>query len=149
MTSIITFVLLVAGGVALVIQNSLMAKISHSASSVLIALVINSGVGLILLLSLLAGKSGSSGFSELLQTLRPWVLLPGILGSFFVFAGITGYQNLGASRTIAVLVASQLVAGLGYDIYLSGADNLSKNAPALLGALLLIAGAFLVASRRF
>lgn len=149
MDSVLTFVMLIAGGVALVIQNTLMAKISYSASTVLIALVLNSAVGLTLLISLLAGKTGVTGFYELIQSFRGWMLLPGILGSFFVFTGITGYQNIGASRTIAILVASQLVAGLGYDIYRSGTENLIKNAPAIIGAVLLVAGAFLVASRKF
>jgi Uncharacterized protein conserved in bacteria len=146
---LVTILLLVAAGVALVIQNSLMAKITHSASTVLIALVLNSAVGLILLISLLAIKSGLLGFHELLQSFRGWALVPGILGAFFVFAGITGYQNLGASRTIAILVASQLVAGLGYDIYRSGGEGALKNMPALMGAVLLVVGAFLVASRKF
>lgn len=149
MTSVLTFLMLIAGGIALVIQNTLMTRITHSASTVLIALVLNSAVGLVLLISLLAGKTGASGFHELLQSFKGWMLLPGILGSFFVFTGITGYQNIGASRTIAILVASQLVAGLGYDIYRSGTESLLKNLPAIIGAVFLVAGAFLVASRKF
>jgi hypothetical protein len=41
---------------------------------------------------------------------------PGLLGSFFVFASISGYQNVGAATTIAVLVASQLIGGLVMDV---------------------------------
>ncbi|MGE9550712.1 DMT family transporter [Erwinia amylovora] len=149
MTSVLTFVMLIVGGVALVIQNTLMARITHSASTILIALVLNSAVGLVLLITLLAGKTGTSGFYELFQSFKGWMLLPGILGSFFVFTGITGYQNIGASRTIAILVASQLVAGLGYDMYRSGTESVLKNMPAIIGAVLLVAGTFLVASRRF
>lgn len=149
MTPALTFLMLIAGGIALVIQNMLMTKITHSASTVLIALVLNSAVGLVLLISLLVGRTGASGFYELLQSFKGWMLLPGILGSFFVFTGITGYQNIGASRTIAILVASQLVAGLGYDIYRSGTESLLKNTPAIIGAVLLVAGAFLVAPRKF
>jgi len=126
MASALTFLMLIARGIALVIQNMLMTRITYSASTVLIALVLNSAVGLVLLISLLAGKTGTSGFYELLQSFKSWMLLPGILGSFFVFTVITGYQNICASRTIAVLVASQLVAGLGYDIYHSGTEGLLK-----------------------
>jgi transporter family-2 protein len=39
-----------------------------------------------------------------------------LLGSFFVFASISGYQNVGAATTIAVLVASQLIGGLVMDV---------------------------------
>lgn len=148
MTSALTFLMLIAGGIALVIQNTLMTRIIHSASTVLIALVLNSAVGLVLLISLLAGKTGTSGFYELSHSFKGWMFLPGILGSFYVFTGITGYQNIGASRTIAILVASQLVTGLGYDIYRSGTESLLKNVPAIIGAVLLVAGAFLVASRK-
>ncbi len=37
-------------------------------------------------------------------------------GVLFVFASISGYQNVGAATTIAVLVASQLVGGLIMDL---------------------------------
>ncbi len=45
------------------------------------------------------------------------MLLPGLLGSLFVFAGILGYQKLGAAATISILVASQLCMGLLADVY--------------------------------
>jgi len=126
-----------------------LSKITHSASTIFIALALNSAIGLILLISLLVGKSGLSGLTELLQLLRGWALLPGILGAFSVFASITGYQNPGASRTIAILVASQLIVGLGYDIHRSGTEGVLNNLSSLVGAALLVAGAFLVAARKF
>lgn len=126
-----------------------MSKITHSASTIFIALALNSAIGLILLISLLVGKSGLSGLTEQLQSLRGWALLPGILGAFSVFASITGYQNPGASRTIAILVASQLIVGLGYDIHRSGTEGVLNNLSSLVGAALLVAGAFLVAARKF
>ncbi len=70
MASALTFLMLIAGGIALVIQNTLMTRITYSASTVLIALVLNSAVGLVLLISLLAGKTGTSGFYELLQSFK-------------------------------------------------------------------------------
>lgn len=51
MASALTFLMLIAGGIALVIQNTLMTRITYSASTVLIALVLNSAVGLVLLTS--------------------------------------------------------------------------------------------------
>jgi len=126
-----------------------LSKITHSASTIFIALALNSAIGLILLISLLVGKSGLSGLTEQLQLLRGWALLPGILGAFSVFASITGYQNPGASRTIAILVASQLIVGLGYDIHRSGTEGVLNNLSSLVGAALLVAGAFLVAARKF
>ena len=145
----IMLLLLVAAGVSLVAQNLLMVRISESASTILIALVINSSVGLLLLMALLFAKNGASALAEVTGNFRLWMLLPGLLGSFFVFSGIFGYQKLGAATTISVLVASQLVAGLAVDIYKAGPAALRDNLPALLGAVLLVAGAFLVARRSF
>lgn len=145
----IMLLLLVAAGVSLVVQNLLMVRISESASTILIALVINSSVGLLLLMALLFAKNGASALAEVTGNFRIWMLLPGLLGSFFVFSGIFGYQKLGAATTISVLVASQLVAGLAVDIYKAGPAALRDNLPALLGAVLLVAGACLVARRSF
>src|SRR5438128_9864777 len=95
-----TILLHVAAGISLVVQNLLMIRITAVASTVLIALVINSGVGLVFLLLHLLGRNGLDGLVEAVGTIRIWSLLPGLLGSFFVFAGIHGYQRLGAAPTI-------------------------------------------------
>lgn len=142
-----TVVLLVSAGLCLVLQNLLMVRITLSASTVLVALVINSAVGLTVLLGLLLLRNGAGGVAEAVSALRPWAFLPGLLGSFFVFAGILGYQRLGAAPTIAVLVASQLVAGLAADQLKPGAPALSAQGLPVLGAILLVAGAVLIARR--
>ncbi|WP_254558782.1 DMT family transporter, partial [Salmonella enterica] len=61
-------------------------------------------------------KHGAAGFGALVASVRWWTLIPGPLGSFFVFASISGYQNDGAATTIEVLVASQLIGGLALHI---------------------------------
>lgn len=146
MTAGITLSLLVAAGAALVVQNLLMAKIT-SASTVLVALLMNSAVGLILLSALLLRKAGMSGLSEIAGMFRLWFVIPGVLGTFFVYASITGYQTVGAAPTIAILVASQLVFGLAWDMSrserLAGADI----SLAAIGAVLLVSGAILIVSR--
>lgn len=142
-----TIALLVSAGICLVLQNLLMVRITLSASTVLVALVINSAVGLALLLSLLLIRNGPGGVAEAVSALRPWAFLPGLLGSFFVFAGILGYQRLGVAPTIAILVASQLVAGLAADQLKPGAQALSAQGLPVLGAILLVVGAFLIARR--
>lgn len=149
MTPALTLALLSAAGIALVFQNILMVRLTEAASSPLVALVINSSVGLVLLVSLLVGRNGVSGLGEVAGVFRPWALLPGLLGSFFVFAGITGYQRLGAAPTIATLVASQLIAGLVIDAIRTPRFELQANFTPVLGAILLAIGAFLVARRNF
>lgn len=149
MNAVWTIGLLIAAGIALVAQNLVMVRITQSVSTVLITLVINSTVGLIGLTALLLIRNGLAGFSEAAQAFKPWALLPGLLGSFFVFAGLIGYQRLGAAATIATLVASQLVAGLIADASGSSSPVLKANGPAVIGALLLIVGVFLILQRRF
>lgn len=109
--------LLIAAGMGLVVQNLLMVRITESVSTILITLVINSSVGLLLLVGLLLAKNGLGAVAEVTGAARWWMLLPGLLGSLFVFAGILGYQKLGAAATISILVASQLCMGLLADVY--------------------------------
>jgi transporter family-2 protein len=139
--------LLIAAGAALVVQNTLMVRMNETASTTLIILVTNSAVGLGALTTLLLTKSGFAGFIEIIAEFRVWSILPGLLGSFFVFASITGYQRLGAASTIAILIASQLVFGLTADMIKT--NSAPQNAPfAIAGAVLLIIGAVLVVFKR-
>ncbi len=40
-------------------------------------------------------RHGAAGFQELALNIKWWTLIPGLLGSFFVFASISGYQKRG------------------------------------------------------
>lgn len=148
MNSYLTLALLAAAGVALVVQNLLMVRITETVSTVLITLVINSSMGLGLLLAVLLLRNGISGITEAVGAFRLWTILPGLLGSFFVFAGISGYQKVGAAATISVLVASQLITGLLVDACKADASYARTSSLSFLGAVLLIAGAFLIARGR-
>lgn len=148
MAPYITIALLVAAGIALVMQNLLMVRITENASTVLITLVINVGIGLLLLLVVLLLRAGAGGLTEVIGALRPWAILPGLLGSFFVFAGIVGYQKVGPAATISVLVASQLLTGMLVDAWKADAGYERFNSLSLLGAFLLVAGALLIVRQR-
>ena len=146
MNQSLTLAFLVAAGIGLVVQNTLMVRITQSSSTILIAMLLNSLVGIVLFVSILLLKQGVAGFSELAATVRWWTL---ILGSFFVFASISGYQNVGAATTIAVLVASQLIGGLVMDVLRSHGVPLRALAGPVCGAVMLVVGAWLVARRQF
>ena len=145
----LTLTFLIAAGIGLVVQNTLMVRITQSSSTVLIAMLLNSLVGIVLFVTLLLIKNGVAGFQELYSTVTWWTLLPGLLGSFFVFASISGYQYVGAATTIAVLVASQLIGGLVMDVVRSQGVTLRALAGPVCGAVLLVIGAWLVARRQF
>lgn len=145
---LVILAILIAAGGALVLQNSLMARLSSQTSSILVALVLNSAIGLVVLSALLVGRNGLQGLAEVSGNLRGTALLPGLLGSFFVFASLLGYQKIGAAGTIAVLVSSQLGFGIALDYLRSGAEEPAAMLPSLLGAGLLVTGAIIVAANR-
>lgn len=148
MNASLTLAMLAAAGAALVIQNLLMVRITQSVSTIVITLVANSAVGLVLLVSTLLARNGVAGITEAFGAARWWWLLPGLLGSYFVFAGIMGYQRVGAAATISVLVASQLLAGLAADAMKAETPLSRLGLPSLLGAALLVAGAYLIVRDR-
>lgn len=149
MNSSLTLTFLIAAGIGLVVQNMLMVRITQSASTILIAMLLNSLVGIVLFVSILLIKHGLAGFQELAANVKWWTLIPGLLGSFFVFASISGYQYVGAATTIAVLVASQLIGGLAMDILRHQGIPWRALVGPVCGAVMLVVGAWLVARRQF
>jgi len=149
MNQSLTLLFLAAAGIGLVVQNTLMVRITQSSSTVLIAMLLNSLVGIVLFVSILLMKYGLAGFSELAATVRWWTLIPGLLGSFFVFASISGYQYVGAATTIAVLVASQLIGGLVMDLVKSHGVPWRALVGPVCGAVFGVIGAWLVARRQW
>ena len=149
MNQTLTLSFLIAAGIGLVVQNTLMVRITQTSSTILIAMLLNSLVGIVLFVSILWFKQGVAGFGELASSVRWWTLIPGLLGSFFVFASISGYQNVGAATTIAVLVASQLIGGLVLDILRSHGVPLRALVGPDCGAVMLVVGTWLVARRSF
>ncbi len=146
MNQSLTLACLIAAGVGLVLQNTLMVRITQSASTILIAMLLNSLVGIVLFVTILLLRHGAAGFQELALNVKWWTLIPGLLGSFFVFASISGYQNVGAATTIAVLVASQLVGGLVIDLIRAQGVPIRALIGPVCGAVMLVVGAWLVAS---
>lgn len=112
-------------------------------------MLLNSLVGIVIFVTILLLKHGAAGFQELAVSVKWWTLIPGLLGSFFVFASISGYQNVGAATTIAVLIASQLVGGLVMDLIRAHHVPLRALVGPLCGAVMLVIGAWLVARRQF
>lgn len=144
---IIVACLLIGAGAALVTQNVLMAKISGATSGVLVALAMNSAVGITIFVILLAVRNGPGFITDLAGVFRPWFLIPGLLGSFSIFSSILGYQRLGAASTISIIVTSQLLFGLLYDLSRVEKISLQNALTSLLGGLLLVTGAILIVSR--
>ncbi len=58
MNQSLTLAFLVAAGIGLVVQNTLMVRITQSSSTILIAMLLNSLVGIVLFVSILLLKQG-------------------------------------------------------------------------------------------
>ena len=82
MNASLTLACLVAAGVGLVLQNTLMVRITQSASTILIAMLLNSLVGIVIFVTLLLLRQGAAGFQELALSVKWWTLIPGLLGPF-------------------------------------------------------------------
>ncbi len=95
MNQSLTLAFLVAAGIGLVVQNTLMVRITQSSSTILIAMLLNSLVGIVLFVSILLIKQGFTGFHELASTVCWWTLIPGLLGSFLFLPALAGTRMWG------------------------------------------------------
>ncbi len=138
-----TLLLLAAAGCGLVAQNLLMSRIAGG-GAILPALLANSAVGLALIVAAGSGWYGSAFIADTAARFRSWWILPGVLGTLFVFASVAGYRQLGAAATSAVLIAVQLAAALMADALGLGPALRPVGLTQWLGAALLVLGATLV-----
>ncbi len=67
MNQSLTLAFLIAAGIGLVVQNTLMVRIAQPPSTILIAMLLNSLVGIVLFVSILWFKQGMAGFSNCVQ----------------------------------------------------------------------------------
>lgn len=74
MNQSLTLAFLIAAGIGLVVQNTLMVRITQTSSTILIAMLLNSLVGIVLFVSILWFKQGMAGFGELVSSVRWWTL---------------------------------------------------------------------------
>lgn len=75
MNQSLTLAFLIAAGIGLVVQNTLMVRITQTSSTILIAMLLNSLVGIVLFVSILWFKQGMAGFGELVSSVRWWTLI--------------------------------------------------------------------------
>jgi transporter family-2 protein len=144
MTALAAIFLALAGGASLAVQYAIMVAVTERGVGFASVLLINSVVGLIVLGGIETSRGGPQFVMEILARAKPWFVLPGLLGTFFVFASLYGYKHQGAAATIALVVAAQLVTGLMLDgMGVTGAAR-SIGVQTLLGAAFLVTGALLV-----
>jgi len=136
--------LALAAGAALAIQNVIMVAVVDRGVGFVGTLLLNSAVGLVVLAAIETIRSGPPFAAAIIMQAKPWFVLPGLLGTFFVFAGVFGYRQLGASTTIVLIVAAQLAMGIALDALGLTGDARQIGVQTLLGAALLVTSAWLV-----
>jgi transporter family-2 protein len=108
------------------------------------ALAFATGVQLVLSLAiLLAARLGTGDLAGAFRA-PPWMWLGGVMGLTVVFTITFAQPRIGATATIGILIAGQLVMGAIIDRFgLFGVDQIAISWPRALGIALLGVGAAL------
>jgi hypothetical protein len=95
MTALAPILLALAGGASLALQYAVMLAVTERGVGVTSALLINSVIGLIVLGGIETYRGGPQFVIEIVARARLWFVVPGLLGTFFVFAGLLWLQASG------------------------------------------------------
>jgi bacterial/archaeal transporter family-2 protein len=115
---------------------------------VLEALTFATGVQLLLAVSILVvARQGVGSIGAGFRT-PAWMWIGGLLGLLVVFSITFAQPRIGASATIGILIAGQLVAAAAIDRFgLFGVDQIGLSSTRVIGIGLLAAGAALSLAR--
>jgi transporter family-2 protein len=140
-------VLAVVAGLAGSIQVAIMGRFG-SRVGVVEALAFATGVQLLLSLGILAAaRGGTGGLGDAFRA-PPWMWAGGVMGLTVVFTITFTQPRIGATATIGILIAGQLVMGAVIDRFgLFGVEQIGISWPRAAGILLLGAGAALSLAR--
>jgi transporter family-2 protein len=112
------------------------------------ALAFATGVQLLLATVILLVSRQGFGRLGTALSVPPWMWIGGLMGLTVVFSITFAQPRIGATATIGILIAGQLVMGAVIDRYgLFGVDQIALTWPRLLGIALLAVGAALSLSR--
>lgn len=141
-------VLALAGGIALAIQNLVLSSIVARGLAFPLVLLLNTLVGLTLLLTLNLALAGTAFVGVVGAAWKWWFLLPGLLGTFVMFCMVFGYSTAGAAAPTIGLIAGQVLASLVLDALLIGPGSRQPAPLGIVGAALVALGAILVGLSR-
>ena len=112
------------------------------------ALAFATGVQLLLAITiLLISRQGTGRLATALHV-PPWMWLGGLMGLVVVFSITFAQPRIGASATIGILIAGQLLAGAAIDRFgWFGVEQIALSPGRIAGIALLAAGAALSLTR--
>ena len=139
--------LAVSAGLAGSIQVALMSRLGERIG-VLEALAFATAIQLVLSLGiLLVARAGIGALGDAFGT-PIWMWLGGVMGLTVVFTITFAQPRIGATATIGILIAGQLVMGAVIDRFgLFGVDRVAIHWPRVVGIVLLGLGAALTLKR--
>ena len=136
------------GGMALAIQNLILSAIAARGLAFPTVLLLNTLVGIALLLPVNFALSGTTFVSAVATAWKPWFLLPGLLGTFVMFCMVFGYSRAGAAAPTVGLIAGQVLAAVALDALQIGPGSRPLSLIGVIGAALVATGAILVVLAR-
>ncbi len=142
--------LALAAGGAGAVQMGLNGRVSAATGQVLVATLVNFMVGLVVLLGVLAVQSvlDPDGVGTLRPiTDRPWLLVAGAMGVFFVACSAWSVKALGVLLLSLVVLAGTLVGAVAVDIVVP-TEGVAVNLYLVAGILLTFASVGLAVTRR-
>lgn len=145
MNSIVLYLLMICGGIAIALQPSINARLAQKVG-LLQSSCISFAVGTLALLltALVVGRGSFRGIGGA----SAWELTGGLLGAFFVTMAIFVVPRIGTAAAMAAIIGAQLTTGLLLDHFgLLGGRQIPLDSGRLLGIVLLLAGGWLVFRR--
>ena len=133
--------LAVLAGLAGSVQVAVMGRFGGRIG-VIEALTFSTGVQLVLSFAILVvARTGFGGIADAFRT-PAWMWLGGLMGLTVVFSITFAQPRIGATATIGILIAGQLVMGAVIDRFgLFGVDRIDISVPHAIGIALLGIGA--------
>ncbi|WP_425419442.1 DMT family transporter [Oricola indica] len=103
-----------AGGVAIGLQPPVNAALARTLDDSIVATAISFAVGFIALFALIAVRNAFPSLT-LVREIKPWMLLGGLLGAFYVWTSLWGVSRLGVVTLIAAIIIGQMFAAILID----------------------------------
>jgi transporter family-2 protein len=140
MSAAFAIAIAIAAGAGLLVQSVILVGVSQRVG-LPAALLVNTLVGLAVILALVLRGGALSFFSELASNWRWWFIIPGLLGTGFVAANIAAVARLGTVASASLIIASQLAAAAAADSTGWSGSGHAVTPLRLAGLVLLLAGA--------
>ena len=137
--------LTIAAGIAISLQIGVNNALRASLGAPVIAALLSFLVGSVCLLAYALLTRAPWPQAQAVAKAPWWAWLGGALGAYYVVITIVAAPRLGAASLVSIIVAAQLMSSLALDHFgWVGFTQHAINAWRIAGALLLVAGVFLI-----